>query len=247
MHSLITSRTVGIAGLLVSGLLGACSDGGDEGILITKNVAVSDVVGGCVFSGSPTEPFLPHGAVSVLSQGYLLHPQFLSRIQFDAADPAQMSQRTAIMTDANIDITFPDATLFSAGDIAAMKAAGLTHFKELFSVPVPPNGTADAEVEVVHRPLIDKIIAQNPAGDVEFLVSLTVNGTMSGQAISSQRFDYPVTLTSGLVTNAGTCPLPMGTILPSTGNPCNPFQDSQVTCCDAGSGQLLCPAEVSAK
>ncbi len=245
MHSLITSRPVGIAGLLVSALLGACSNGGDEGVLITKNVAVASVAGGCVFSGSPTEAFLPHGAVDVHSAGYLMHPQFLSRIQFDSADPAQMAQRTSIMTDANIDVTFPDATLFSAADLADMKASGLTHFKELFSVPVPPNGTSDAEIEVIHRPLIDKILAQHPAGDVEMLVSVTANGTMSGQAINSQRFDYPVTLTSGIAVSLGACPLPMGTILASTGNPCNPFQDSQVSCCDAGSGNLVCPADVA--
>ena len=245
MHSLISSRSVGIAGLLAACVLAACSNGGDEGLLITKNVAVLTTAGGCVFTGSPSEPFLPHGTVDVLSEGYLLHPQFLSRIQFDATDPAQMAQRTAIMTDANVDVTFPDPNLFSAAELADLKSAGLTHFKALFSVPVPPGGTADAEVEVIHRPLIDKIVAKNPTGNVEILVSLVANGEMSGQSVNSQRFDYPVSLVSGLAVNLGACPLPLGTILASTGNPCNPFQDSQVDCCDAGSGNLVCPAEVS--
>jgi hypothetical protein len=244
MHSLITSRFVGIAGLLVVGALGACSNGGDEGLLITKNVAVMDTVGGCTFTGDPSEPFLPAGVVDSHSDGYLLHPQFESRITFDNTDPTQMSQRTVIVNSGDIDIAFPDTSLFSASALATMKAGGLTHFKELFSAPVPPLGTADSEVEIIHRPLIDAILAAAPTGDVEMEITLVAHGSMSGEDIDSQAFTYPVTLTNIIEQPLSACPLPMGTTI-LTGNPCNEFQDAPITCCTNTDGSLQCPATLA--
>jgi hypothetical protein len=244
MHSLITSRSVGIAGLLLVSAISACSDGGDEGLLITKNVAVLDIVGDCTFTGDPSEQFLAAGAVDPHSTYYQLNPQFESRITFDSTDPTQESQRTVIVNSGDIDIVFPDTSLFDAATLASMKANGLTHFKELFSAPVTPLGTSDASVQIIHEDLIKAVAAAAPGSDVEMEVTITAHGTMSGAEVDSQAFTYPVTETSVIEQPLLACPLPMGTTI-DTGNPCNIFQDAPVTCCSNTDGSLQCPATLA--
>jgi hypothetical protein len=250
MRSLFSNSVVAIAGLLIGCTLVACSDGGDEGLIITKNVAAQPIVGGCTFTGDQSEPFIAHGFVDVHAPGYLMHPQFVSRIVADVADdPTALTQRTIILTDADIDITFPDSTTesFAADD-------PLVHFKELVSAPVAPNGgSTDTEIEVIHRDLIEKVAADQGGGSnlsVEMEVSMVAHGTMSGATIDSQKFVFPVALVSGTaspIQALGTCPLPMGTILSETGNPCNAFQDSPVQCCTNTDNSLMCPADISAQ
>ena len=235
MHSLNTFRSVGIAGLLVSCALAACANGGDEAILITKNVAPAAM---CTFTGTSDEPFVPHGLLAPESSAYLLHPQFQSRLVADITDPGSAAQRTIIVTDANVDITFPANPELDSLDTS------LVHFKELLSAPIPPNGTSDAEIAVIHKGLIDAVVAAqtSAAYEIEMEISVVVNGNYSGNAVTSQKFEYPVTLTTGLVQVPvpGDCPLPTGTAI-APGNSCNVFQDNPVTCCLQGA-VLTCPA-----
>jgi hypothetical protein len=235
MHSLNPFRSVGIAGLLASCALAACANGGDEAILITKNVAPADM---CTFSGDPAEPFIPHGFVAPQAGGYDFHPQMESRLIADVAnDPSSTAQRTILVTDANIDITFP-----ANPELDAIVAPALTHFKELLSAPITPGGTTDAAIEIIHGELIDAIVAAQTSAtfDIEMQISIVANGNYSGNAVTSQTFTYPVTLTTGLVQVAGACPLPASTMI-AAGNSCNLFQDNPVTCCTEGT-QLICPA-----
>ena len=235
MHSLNTFRSVGIAGLLVSCALAACANGGDEAILITRNVAPAAM---CTFTGEPTEAFIPHGYVAPEADAYLLHPQFQSRLVADATDPGAAAQRTIIVTDANIDVTFPANPELDTLDTS------LVHFKALLSAPIAPSGTTDAEIAVIHKELIDAVVAArgSNSADVEMLVSIVVNGNYSGNDVTSQKFEYPITLTAGLVQvpPSGECPLPTTTVL-AVGNSCNVFQDNPVTCCTQGA-VLVCPA-----
>jgi hypothetical protein len=244
MHSGILNSVVGIAGLLVVGALAGCTDGGDEGMLITKNVAPPLAGGACTFTGEASEPFLAHGAVDVHAEGYFLFPQFESRIIADVADdPSTMTQRTIIVTDADVDVSFPAGGL--SGSMFTSPSP-LVHFKELLSVPVAPNdGTSDGEIEVIHRELISAIVATNPTGDVEMLVDVTAHGTMSGQTVSSQKFEYPITLTNLVAAPIPMCPLPSGTIISQPGDSCAELQDEDVQCCSNSDGSLSCPATIA--
>ena len=101
--------------------------------------------------------------------------------------------------------------------------------------------------------MIDAVIAANPnvnsfdPGTPVFSTliqaSFTVTGKMSGEDVTSQPFQYGITLANDVVVqNVGACPAPAGVTI-NTGNPCNAFQDGLVTCCtDAASNALICPA-----
>jgi hypothetical protein len=71
---------------------------------------------------------------------------------------------------------------------------------------------------------------------------MRIFGDFYGEEIESENFTYPVTVCSDCVVGGifPACPVP-ATATVRTGNPCNPFQDGIVDCCDTGAG-LLCPA-----
>jgi hypothetical protein len=92
------------------------------------------------------------------------------------------------------------------------------------------------------------VLATNaPSFRTEVIADVVVFGDMSGKEITSQEFQFPVTICNDCVTNeVGPCPLPVGTV-PRAGNACNPFQDGTADCCRMGapSNALECPATVA--
>jgi hypothetical protein len=78
----------------------------------------------------------------------------------------------------------------------------------------------------------------------EVVGKIVVFGTLAGDEVTSQEFQFPVTIcTDCIVVNAGPCPLPADTTVRS-GNSCNVFQDGVVDCCATADG-LFCPAYVA--
>lgn len=226
--------------VLVLGTLGACADSGDEGMLLTRNVAPDGT--SCSFTADPTEPFFSEGQWSILDPGgYLFHPQIQSRI---TALMGEELQRTIVVEGANIDLQVVDP------DLAGFFDDSLTHFSTPFSAPLPPLGTADGEFQLIPHAFIDTLLAndtdltsaQPPAFDMQIIATITVFGTMSGEQVTSQPFVYGVTLGNNIVVqDLGMCPLDIQSSDVAKGNACNPFQDGLITCCEQGGG-LLCPA-----
>jgi len=244
-------------GLTLSTALVGCTanDGTDGGILVRKNVAAG---AGCVTTGMPDEPGIAHGHLNALGlTGYLFIAQMSSRI---SALAGEESQRTIITKGANIDITFPDSTAFSAAELTALQTAGLTRFRSLFAAPIEPNGgTTDAGFILMSGALSAALLnkAAGAPFALEAVATFTVDGDMAGQRVVSQPFAYPVTITSGGtlpsggggINNLGACPLKMIT---NTGNVCNVFQDGVVDCCtdpaevtESNPLGFVCPARVS--
>lgn len=226
---------------------GACvADNGDEGIFITKNVVPGD---GCTFTASESEAFYAHGTLSTASpSSYRLNPQMISRI---SAAEGQEDQRTVILQGARVDIEFADPDLAAKLDIAGLQAAGVTKFQALFTAPLSPGGVADGSFDLITRRLIDEVIRVEPSAGMvgsafrtELIAKTVVYGDMSGSEVTSQPFQYPVTLCANCVVRVmGACPLPMGTMA-EQGNPCNPYQDGIVDCCTSGT-DVICPATIS--
>jgi hypothetical protein len=237
------ARAALLAMTLVTTLGGCVADGQDGGIFVLKNVQAED---GCKVTAMDTEVGISHGSLDLLlPNGYLFIAQMKSRI---TALTGQEDQRTIITTGAKIDITFPNSQLFSADELANLKASGLTHFKQLFSASLPPNGKiADAGLEVIPAALTQAIARKADLTTpfrLETVATFTVEGDMAGQTVSSQAFSYPITIGNNVSVNVvGTCPLPKGST-PRTGYSCNPAQDGVVDCCDKA-GTLVCPATVS--
>lgn len=218
--------------------LGACTAGnGDEAILVTKNVTPGD---GCTFVSATSEASQAHGTISAFSDSsYRLHPQMQSRV---SGVQGMDEQRTIITKGAHVDITFADPAE-KVGDNS------LLHYDSLFSAPVYPNGgITDGAFDAVPLDLIKAIKAAKGTTPfrVELIVKSVVYGDMSGSDVTSQEFQYPVTVCSDCVVNILPAACPATMELANPGNSCNPYQDGTVDCCmtDETPAKLLCPAPV---
>lgn len=223
---------------LTAALSACAADNGDQGILITKAVAPGD---NCTFTASSGELFVGHGEIEAGSpSAYRMYPQMQSRI---TATTGQEDQRTILLRGARVDIAFADSTLDS------LKADGLTKFEQLFSAPLRPGGITDGAFDLVPAELLKAIRTAKGTGAfrTELITTFSVYGDMSGSEITSQDFQFPVTVCNGCVAhNVGLCSeIPMGTT-GAPGNSCNVFQDGSVDCCALASGELLCPLVGSA-
>lgn len=248
MHRLFTIPAT--CALITAALGGCAADNGDEGIFITSNVVPDD---GCTFTASAAEPFLTHGTYSVFSRdGYRFHPQMKSKI---TATAAQENMRTIIVEGARVTLSFPDESVFTAAQQEALRSSGVMRFTSLFSAPLSPNGgLADGAFDLITPALLDELVAAKGAGILaadapsfraEVVATVVVYGDMSGEEITSQEFQYPVTICNDcVVRELGACPLPVGTMITNTGNVCNPYQDGTVDCCRTGA-DVVCPAQVA--
>jgi hypothetical protein len=226
--------------LLVAATFGGCvASNGDEGMIILKNVAPADT---CTFTAAENEPFVAEGTLDTAYNGfYLFVAQLKSRI---TATAGTEDQKTILIKGANIDVSFPNSTVFSAAELATLRSSGATHFRQLFSAPLLPNGgITDVGFIIIPSALSSAVFAKLSATmpSVLAVATFTVDGDMAGGTVTSQKFDYPVNLTTGLVIDAGPCPLPMGTTV-RKGNPCNLDQDASVDCCRLPNNTLRCPA-----
>jgi hypothetical protein len=167
----------------------------------------------------------------------------------------QEDQRTIITSGANVDIAFPGSTLFSDTELADLKTSALTHFKSPFTQVIFPNGgVSDGFFDLIPGQLVQRIALKADLSTrfrIEAVATFTIEGDMSGEAVTSQPFSYAVTIGNQLTANVlGTCPLAKGTAV-QTGYACNVAQDQSVDCCTRnldGSvtiGSLTCPAVVS--
>jgi hypothetical protein len=239
----ILGSTLGIVGgglgLGSAALAAGCAaNGGDESIVVLRNVVPT---AGCVLTAMDTEVGISHGALDVTgATGYLFAAQLKSRI---TAVASQEDQRTIFVEGANVDIAFPGTTVFSAAELADMKAKGLTHFKAQFSTIISPNGgLSDVGFELIPGEIAIALAAKQGFAPVSADTSFTVLWTLAGGEVTSQTYHYPVTLMNGgFVHVTGQCSDLVSTFSPRVGNPCNPGQDGVVDCC-LTDGIRMCPA-----
>lgn len=239
----------GIAWLIVLAALGlgagCVANGGDEGMLVLRNIEATTTSGSCVFTGAVSETGLAQGSLSVTTSvvtkvGYQVAPQIKSRI---TADTGQEDLRTIVIRGANVDITFPGSSLFSAAELADLKARTLTHFMAPFSGFLPPNGgITDIPFEVIPAELMARVADKTDFDGTLALASFKIVGDLGGSDVTSQTFQFPVTLhkAPSLVDNGACSALP-ASFVPSTGNPCFPGQDGTTDCC-TNQGHPVCPA-----
>jgi hypothetical protein len=232
MHRAFILFTLGL------GLAACASDTGDEGIFLSKNVSPGD---GCIFSATQAELFNPHGSFSLFARrGYDLFPQMISKI---TSREDNVEQRTIQVRGARVDLAMADGSAVNAP----------THFESLFAAPLAPNGgISDAAFELVPVAFAAAVATANnitPATTTVFkaevVAKVVLFGDLTGNEVTSQEFQYPVTLCNDCVTNIiGTCPLPSATVLANVGNPCNAYQDGYVDCCISGNN-VICPGTIA--
>lgn len=212
-------------------LAGCAANGGDEGLLVLKNVVpMAATGGGCSFSSQQTEVSLVRGSLDVsFPGGYVFIAQVASRI---TALTGQEAQRTVFTRGANVDLTFVDTTLFTAAELDALKAKNVTHFMAPFTAPIAPNGgVTDVLFELI-PPELGVAVAPKLMANTTLLATFTIVGDLAGGDVTSQKFQYTVTLTNGGLRNIkGTCASLSASFTPRVGSPCNAFQDGPIDCC----------------
>lgn len=236
---------------LITAALGGCAaDNGDEGIFLLSNVVPG---ANCTFTANEAAPFVSKGTYSIYSpSSYRFHPQMRSKI---TALAGQESNRTIIVEGARVTLTFPDESVFSAAQQEDLRSRGIMRFSSLFSAPLSPNGgVAVGAFDLITPALLDELVAAKgngilaadaPSFRAELVATVLVYGDMSGDEVTSQELQFPVTICNDCVVNElGACPLPMGTDVENTGNVCNPYQDGVVDCCRMGA-EVVCPARVA--
>jgi hypothetical protein len=230
--------------LLGVALAPGCANGGDASIIVLRSVAPTSAME-CTFSASSTELTVSSGALDATAgTGYLLPLQLTTRI---TAATGMENQRLVFVTGALVDVSFPDATMFSADLLAQWKAEALTHFKAQGAVLINPNGgLSDTAFEVFPGELALAIVQAAPSFlTLNAVVTLKVIAGLgqSGTDLSSDPFEFPITLLhGGLTPSKGPCStLPSG-FVPRKGSPCNVGQDGITDCCTDASMNLVCPA-----
>jgi hypothetical protein len=230
MHRAI--RSLSLVGLSAAALVGCTANGGDEGIVVLKNVVPTAATGGgCMFSSQETETSLVRGGLDVsFGIGYEFIAQLKSRI---TALAGQEAQRTVFTRGANVDITFPDTKLFTSAELADLNAKNLLHFMTPFTAPISPNGgVTDVLFELIPAELSFKLATKSGFTITIAQASFTIVGDLAGGDVSSQKFQYTVTLAaSGFKNDKGPCAQLSATFVPRVANPCNPGQDGPVDCC----------------
>ncbi len=235
---------VGLAAVAVAALGGCVASGGDESMLVLKNVAPPTTATGgvCMFTAAETEAGITHGVLDVSAgSGYQFVAQLKSRI---TADTGQEDGRTIFLRGANVDLTFPSAGALGT-QIADLQSKGLLHFMAPIAGALPPNGgLTDAGFELVPAGVADELDAATGFTSTVVQAKFTVVGDLAGGSVSSQEFQYAVTLGKQiLVDNHGMCSTLPQSFAPRTGNACYPGQDFVIDCCaDDKTGVLKCPA-----
>jgi hypothetical protein len=228
--------------LALAATTGCVASGGDESIIVLRNVLGGSSTGGCTFTSQESEVGLSQGTLDVQrGTGYLFGAQLKSRI---TSLTGQEDQRTIFTSGANVDIAFPSTTVFSDAELADFKAANLLHFKSPFTVPLRPNGiVTDIPFVLIPGDLAVKLQAKLGFTSVVADASFRIVGDLAGGEVTSQTFHYPVTiLAAGLVLDAGECALLSSSFMARVGNVCNPGQDGVVDCCSDARGAQICPA-----
>lgn len=248
MHSptgtLRTPALCGLAAAAAGAALGGCvASGGDESMLVLKNVAppITATGGVCTFTASDTEAGLVHGVLDVSTGfGYQFVAQVKSRL---SATADQEDARTIFFRGANVDLAFPDAGALGT-QIADLKSKGLLHFMAPISGALPPNGSlADTGFELIPAGVATALNATTGFTSTVVQATFTIVGDLAGGNASSQEFHYSVTLgKQNLIDNQGPCSALPQNFTARTGNVCYPGQDFVLDCCASPTGTPVCPA-----
>jgi len=226
------------------GLSACTAANGDEAIFIQHNIAPPAM--GCSFSSMSNEPYIPHGRYAMwASDPFFLYPQMVSKI---TSMPAMIEQRTIQARAAKIDIETTEPAL------SGISGDGITHFESRFSSAIAPNGgVTDTFFEAIPLAFVEKVraaknvVADSKRIETEVILHVRITGDLDGNEVTSQEWQYPVTLTTDMTFSMGACPLAVGTLVPVGANPCDVFQenlDGSVGCCTMGT-ELVCPGTVA--
>jgi len=211
----------------------------------------------CEFTADENSTFITRGQLSIASfSAYLLNPLFASRIK---ADMGKELQRTVALHGARVDLKVGPIQIIENNVTTTIEideadpelgegVGGVTKFETLFSAALPPNGFSAATFDLVPRTVIDAVVARAQPSETRIVHAQVVGsvvafGDLQGSEIVGDPYQYPVTICNDcIVTFLGACASLTPGSIGRAGNPCNPFQDGALDCCESATGALVCPA-----
>jgi hypothetical protein len=237
------NRGVLLTALLAAGVLAGCTDT-QYNVYILRNQVLTD---GCTVSPSVTD-FVSFGQLDVtdpipgsnlVNTGYLL-----------AA--AVQNGTTGNVNDPNLHIFFAmgaDVELRSNGStgsdsvIAALGVRDLVNRTQYFAGSIPAGGVAGMGIPIIDSEQTEAIGEIIGTQVVQIIARSKVFGTIDGNSVTGDPFDFPVTVCKGcLFQDLGACSVvSMSDMMFSTGGTCNKLQDSLLDCCELDGGALQCP------
>jgi hypothetical protein len=203
--------------------LGCIAKNGDEGMVVLANTAPSGTT--CTFTGDPTQPALSQGEIYAGSPDpYLLTPLIESR--FTAAGSGENVDRSILLQGADVTLT---AT--GAGQSVTLPTAG-AQFTTTIAGTIEPGGFLNVSFPIIPTNILS--LFKNGSADTEIVANVVVFGDEGGGRVNAEPFGYQVTVCPAgapcVVQDVGSCTGLTASV--NAGNPCNPFQDGIVTCCD---------------
>lgn len=221
------SRALFIACLAVAAP--ACAADSGDSMFILFNQVPNGEGGDCTIPTAAGNEFRQSGRMDVTAPEfatYEFYPVVESRLESLGDD----LQRTISIRGAEITLS-EEGGGFSDS------------FTRLFSGSLPPGGQGTFLVDLLDAGHLDELAGGLGAGDRTTVVAeVVIFGDVSGGEIESDPFLYPIDLCNGcLIADLGACDtIPEGFVADSGGE-CNPFQDSNVECCELN-GNQVCPA-----
>jgi hypothetical protein len=226
-----------------------CANQGDEGMTVINNTAVSGTT--CTLTGDPGQPFKSHGTIYALSPtGYLLTPLIQSRVTLGTEVMADELQKTIFLRGADVNLTLKAVSIETNGAYTVTQPeSNVGQFSVLFAGALPPEGSVNVGFEVITPAILRNILGASGVNlstsslNAEVLAEVTIRGDLGSDEVTSNPFQYPISVCTDCVVNVtGACPM---TGTPRTGDACNIFQDGVVDCCTDANGGLTCPASTA--
>lgn len=231
-------------------LLFGCANQGDEGMTVINNTAVSGT--SCALTGGADQPFKSHGTIYALAPtGYILTPLIQSRVTLGTEVNADPLQKTIFLRGADVSLTLKAVSIETNGQYTVTQPeSNVGQFSVLFAGSLPPAGSVNVGFEVITPAILRNILGASGVNlstsslNAEVLAEVTIRGDLGSDEVTSNVFQYPISVcTDCVVNNTGACPM---TGTPRTGDACNIFQDGVVDCCVDTTGSLVCPASTGA-
>jgi hypothetical protein len=221
--------------VLVSFVVLGCAKNGDEGMVVLANTAPNGTA--CTFSGDPTQPAFSQGEIYAGSTDpYLLTPLIESR--FTPVGSGENVDRSILLQGADVTLSA------STGGQSVTLPSAAAQFTTTIAGTIGPGGFLNVSFPIVPTDILS--LFKSGTADTEIVANVVVFGDEGGGRVNAEPFGYQVTICPEgapcVVEDVGTCKGLTATVNP--GNPCNPFQDGIVTCCEDENtaGQLDCPA-----
>jgi hypothetical protein len=202
--------------------LGCIAKNGDEGMVVLANTAPSGT--SCTFTGDPTQPSFSQGEIYAGSPDpYILTPLIESR--FTAAGSGQNVDRSILLQGANV-------TLTASTNGQSVSLPSEAQFTTTISGTIEPGGFINVSFPIVPTSVLNAF--KSGSADTEIVANVVVFGAEGGGRVNAEPFGYQVTVCPSnapcVIQDVGSCSGLTASV--STGNPCNPYQDGMVTCCE---------------